>query len=42
MATTLGELFPALNDCRPKQKEKQKPPRKRTAQIIKDIYPEIE
>ncbi|BCU57799.1 hypothetical protein [Enterobacter kobei] len=42
MATTLGDLCPELKHCRPTQKKPQKPPRKGTAHIIKDIYPEIE
>jgi len=42
MATTLGDLFPALKDCRPKPEKKQKPTRKGTAQKLKELYPEME
>lgn len=42
MSTTLGDLFPQLNNCWQEQKKSQKPVRKGTAQKLKDLYPEIE
>lgn len=40
---TLGDMFPELETCRPtKKKNKPKPVRKGTAQLLKEFYPEME
>lgn len=40
--TTLGELFPELETCRPKPQKKPRPAGKDTAQKLKALYPELE
>lgn len=40
---TLGDLFPDLENCRPSKKDnKRKPARKGTAQLLRELYPEME
>lgn len=38
---TLGDRFPELDNCRPIRKDKKKPARKGTAQLLRELYPEM-
>lgn len=45
-ATTLGDLFPQLNNCRPPKTDRKAQPKRRTgpgtAERLKTLYPELD